>query len=388
MPLKDKAYAALCAFALGDAMGMPTELISPAEIKDFYGHVDTLIEPDPRHYHAVDMHRGMITDDTELTLEVMDALIRNGGVSVEAAVDTMLVWSKKCDVLNKTYLGPSSKRALEAIANGLDPAEAGKRGTTDGAPMRILPIGILNAGDPERAADDAATFCIPTHGSNIAMSAACAIAAAVAEALTENDGIYSGTCPAAGPDTAPPVIAVTNSSTAPDANLPASETNLPDASATNHDTPPPTSPLARVIEAARKGAAVGEARGFYIRENRLLPLLDELLTISASEPDDARFLAQAYTYFETSMEADLITPVILTLFVRYRGDPMRVITAAANIGGDTDTIGAIAGGLSGAFSGASSLDADMLREVEQINQIDLYQKTEEFLAFCRTRPSV
>ena len=353
MPLKNKAYAALCAFALGDAMGMPTELISPAEIKDFYGYVDTLIEPDPRHYHAVDMHRGMITDDTELTLEVMDALIRNGGVSVEAAVDTMLVWSKKCDVLNKTYLGPSSKRALEAIANGLDPAEAGKRGTTDGAPMRILPIGILNAGDPERAADDAATFCIPTHGSNIAMSAACAIAAAVAEALKENEGTYSGTCPAAVPDTTPP-----------------------------------TSPLARVIEAARKGAAVGEARGFYIRENRLLPLLDELLALSASEPDDARFLAQAYTYFETSMEADLITPIILTLFVRYRGDPMRVITAAANIGGDTDTIGAIAGGLSGAFSGASSLDADLIREIEQINDVNLYQKTEEFLAFCRTRPSV
>jgi ADP-ribosylglycohydrolase len=39
-------------------------------------------------------------------------------------------------------LGPSTKRAVEAVLNGTPPAEAGSAGTTNGAAMRIAPVGI------------------------------------------------------------------------------------------------------------------------------------------------------------------------------------------------------------------------------------------------------
>src|SRR5205814_3892215 len=39
-------------------------------------------------------------------------------------------------------LGPFTKRAVEAILAGAPPAEAGAAGTTNGAAMRIAPVGI------------------------------------------------------------------------------------------------------------------------------------------------------------------------------------------------------------------------------------------------------
>ena len=325
--LEDRALATLCGLALGDSMGMPTEFLPPEEIREFYGTVDTLLAPDPRHYHYADMTRAMYTDDTELTLEVVDAIIRCGGISLKAAVNALETWVKKYDVFNKSYLGPTSKRALEAIFAGMDPIAAGREGTTNGAAMRVTPIGILNAGNPEQAALDAATLCLPTHGSNRAMSGAGAIASAVAEALRN------------------------------------------------------TSTLDSVLAAARTGAVIAEKEGYPKGECHLLPLLDEMLALSANTAEDEKFLTAVFRRIEYSMECDDVVPVVLALFYRCGGDPMHAVRMAANLGGDTDTIGALAGALCGAFSGTAKLDMDLVRQIEQVNHADFREKTQSFLTF-------
>lgn len=325
--LADRSYAALCGLALGDSMGMPTEFLPPEDIRDFYGTVGTLLAPDPRHYHYQDMTRGMYTDDTELTLEVMDAVIRNGGVSLETAVDALETWVRKFDVFNKSYLGPTSKRALEAIRSGVDPVTAGRDGTTNGAPMRITPIGILDAGDPEQAARDAAILCVPTHGSNQAMAGAGAIAAAVAEALKGTATVES------------------------------------------------------VLDAARNGAEIAGNQGYFKGECHLLENLDRLLALSEAEPDDLRFGEQVFEIIQYTLQSDETVPVVLALFRRCGGDPMRAIRLAANMGGDTDTIGALAGALCGAFSGTAKLDMDLVREIEQVNGVDFRQRIDSYLSF-------
>ncbi len=50
---------------------------------------------------------------------------------------------------------------------------------------------------------------------------------------------------------------------------------------------------------------------------------------------------------------------------------MQAIFAGVNIGGDTDTIAAIAGGICGALHGIEALDASLVRQVEQVNGLDL-----------------
>ena len=318
--LEDRAHATLCALALGDSMGMPTEFQPPEEIREFYGWVDTILAPDPRHYHYKDMVRAQYTDDTELSLEVLDAIVRNGGISLHAAVDALETWVRKFNVFHKSYLGPTSKKALEGIFAGGDPVEIGREGTTNGAAMRVTPIGILNAGNPEKAALDAATLCLPTHGSNRAMAGAGAVASAVAEALSSSSTLES------------------------------------------------------VLDAARCGAMIAEKQGYPKGESRLLSLLDEMLKLSEETADDADFLAKVFGRIEYSMDCEDTAAVVLAFFYRCGGDPMYAARLGANLGGDTDTIGALAAAICGAYSGTAKLDMDMIREIEQVNHADFKEK--------------
>lgn len=325
--LADRVHATLCAMALGDSMGMPTEFLPPEEIREFYGWVDTIRAPDPRHYHYADMVRAQYTDDTELSLEVLDAIVRCGGVTLESAVNALETWVKKYDVFNKSYLGPTSKKALEGIFAGGDPVEIGRGGVTNGAAMRVTPIGILNAGDPEQAALDAATLCLPTHGSNRAMAGAGAVASAVAEALSSDSTLES------------------------------------------------------VLDAARRGAVIAEKKGYPKGESRLLPMLDEMLALSTKTADDEKFLAEVFGKIEYSMDCEDTVAVVLTFFHRCGGDPMHAARLGANLGGDTDTIGAMAAALCGAYSGTAKLDMDMIREIEQVNCVDFKEKARSILTF-------
>ena len=323
--LEDRAHATLCALALGDTMGMPTEFQPPEEIREFYGWVDTILAPDPRHYHYKDMIRAQYTDDTELSLEVLDAIVRCGGITLESAVNALETWVKKYDVFNKSYLGPTSKKALEGIFAGGDPVEIGREGTTNGAAMRVTPIGILNAGNPEKAAGDAATLCLPTHGSNRAMAGAGAVAAAVAEALSNSSTVES------------------------------------------------------VLEAARRGAVIAEKQGYIVGESRLIPMLDEMLELSAKNPEDSDFLAAVFGRIEYSMDCEDTAAVVLAFFARCGGDPMGAACLGANLGGDTDTIGALAAAICGAYSGTAKLDMDLIRQIEEVNHVNFLEKAVSIL---------
>ncbi len=45
---------------------------------------------------------------------------------------------------SRDLLGPSTKRALERLAAGEPGAETGRDGTTNGAAMRVTPVGIAS----------------------------------------------------------------------------------------------------------------------------------------------------------------------------------------------------------------------------------------------------
>ncbi|MEA3397324.1 MAG: ADP-ribosylglycohydrolase family protein, partial [Chloroflexota bacterium] len=51
--LLDRAYGCLAGLALGDAMGCPTEFLTPEEIAAEYGWVEGLVAAPARHPHAV-----------------------------------------------------------------------------------------------------------------------------------------------------------------------------------------------------------------------------------------------------------------------------------------------------------------------------------------------
>ena len=77
-------------------------------------------------------------------------------------------------------------------------------------------------------------------------------------------------------------------------------------------------------------------------------------------------------------------PAAIGLFVRAKGDALASAMLAANLGGDTDTIGAIAGGLCGAFSGLSAIPMEYVTKLNEVNDLGFERLAEAMLGY-RTR---
>ncbi|MCW0135754.1 ADP-ribosylglycohydrolase family protein [Escherichia coli] len=73
--------------------------------------------------------------------------------------------------LTKNVLGPTSKIALNAIRDGKPAAELENNGVTNGAAMRVSPLGcLLPARDVDSFIDDVALASSPTHKSDLAVA--------------------------------------------------------------------------------------------------------------------------------------------------------------------------------------------------------------------------
>jgi len=136
----DKAYGALIGLAIGDSFGdacrTDANHANYGIIMDFRDEVS------------------WSTDDTEFTLLTAKALIESLGNLTEEHVLNM--WQKHVITQGELYRGGASEREAAAnIKRGIYPPNSGKYNShymSDGAAMRVTPIGIVSAGDPARAA--------------------------------------------------------------------------------------------------------------------------------------------------------------------------------------------------------------------------------------------
>ena len=325
-PRLSRAHGALAGLALGDALGMPTQAMSPEQIRAVYGHITGLVDGDASQPYAPGMPAGSVTDDTEQALLVASLLIRGRGSSsgrvalnaVEFA-HALLAWEDSMiERGSLDLLGPSTKAALERVRAGEDPLTVGGAGTTNGAAMRVTPIGIaVSTEDPEAFAEAVWSSCRVTHATRQGFQSAALVAAAVSM------GIDAACSPS--PDLRSLLWkAVTYVD------------SLPERGAW---TPDPD-----VVAATRRAMqlAVNPA------SSSLECLVEQVGTSVAS--------AQAI-------------PMAFALLAR---DPSpQALLDAANIGGDTDTIGAIAGAILGAALGVQVLPADSLSMIEEVSHLGL-----------------
>ena len=122
-PRFSRAYGALAGLALGDALGMPTQAMSPQQIQTVYGHVTGLVDGDKSQPYAPGMAAGSVTDDTEQALLIASLLLKGhgSGLNLDASEfsHALLAWE---DSMNERgsldLLGPSTKAALERVRAG------------------------------------------------------------------------------------------------------------------------------------------------------------------------------------------------------------------------------------------------------------------------------
>lgn len=168
----DKAYGALSGLAIGDSFG------------------DASRKQSNRENYAIttDFNSGASwsTDDTEFALLTAKTLIRcKGNLTSEEVVKS---WLEDVAVQDEFKRGGASEiEAANNLRRGLRPPFSGKYNAfhmSDGSAMRIGPIGILCAGDPERAAQMARIESEISHYRDGVWGAQ-AVAAAVAMAMVD-----------------------------------------------------------------------------------------------------------------------------------------------------------------------------------------------------------
>ncbi len=139
----DRARGALYGLAIGDALGMPTQLLSRPQITARWGPLLTGFEPaPPGHPVAAGMPAGAVTDDTEQAV-LLGRLLARGPVDPRELADALVAWEADMKARGSLdLLGPSTRRAIGAVLAGTPPEEAGASGDTNGAAMRIAPVGL------------------------------------------------------------------------------------------------------------------------------------------------------------------------------------------------------------------------------------------------------
>jgi len=171
----------LCGLAIGDSFG------------------DAARKPDNQRDFGIttDFNKGASwsTDDTEFALLTVEMLINCGGnLKVGNVIDS---WMKHVATEDELRRGGSSEvEAATNLRRGIMPPYSGEYNSyfcSDGAAMRSGPIGIMCAGDPERAAEIAAIDASISHyRDGIWGAQAVAVAVSLAMVDAEIDEILMG----------------------------------------------------------------------------------------------------------------------------------------------------------------------------------------------------
>ena len=325
-PRLSRAHGALAGLALGDALGMPTQAMSPEQIRAVYGTITGLVDGDASQPYAPGMPAGSVTDDTEQALLVASLLVRGRGTSSgRVALDAgefahaLLAWEDSMiERGSLDLLGPSTKAALELVRAGEDPLSVGGAGTTNGAAMRVTPIGIaMSTADPEAFADAVWSSCQVTHATRQGFQSAALVAAAVSMGI----------------DTA--------RSTTPD--------------------------LRSLLWKALSYVDSLPERGAWTPDPDVVAATRRAMQLVANPASSS--LECLVEQVGTSVASAQAIPMAFALLAR---DPSpQALLDAANIGGDTDTIGAIAGAILGAALGFEVFVGRGLAQVELASHLDL-----------------
>ncbi|TVZ02556.1 ADP-ribosylglycohydrolase family protein [Trebonia kvetii] len=278
---------------------MPTQLLSRRQITEHWGPLLTGFEPAPAwHPIAAGMPAGAVTDDTEQAV-LLGRLLLTGADPRELAT-ALIAWEREmCARGSLDLLGPSTRRAIEAVLTGTPPEEAGTSGDTNGAAMRIAPVGIATAADDLPALVAAVhEASLVTHNTSVALAGAAAVAAAVSAGVGGAD-------------------------------------------------------VAAAISVAIEAARLGAERGHWVAGADVAARIEWAAGLVAGKPAEEA-AAVIYSLVGTSLATQESVPAAFAVLSAVPGDPWRACLLAASLGGDCDTIAAIAGAVGGACHGLAA----------------------------------
>lgn len=325
---KERVLGSLYGMATGDSLGVPSSFMTPDYIEKTWGWIDTFYPAEKGHIFHDGLKAGEYTDDTEQALALMNSFIRNKKVVPMDVVKEILGWADRVKDKYASPLGPSTERALKAIRAGEDITQSGKYGNTNGAAMRISPVGIIHGlrdSSCEEMVRDVYQTCLPTHNTTVCTSSAAAVAWGVALCIKgERD-------------------------------------------------------IEKIVHETMRAAEIGKKYGYSIVSPSISKRIEFVyeLVKKAESPKEA--MKDIYEYFGGGDLAAESVPVAIGLFALGEGDPKKVNEYCVNLGGDCDTNAAMAGAMAGAYSGVDAVPKDWRDTIKNVNHVDLEKYADELL---------
>jgi len=292
---------------------MPTEMLSRPQIVARWGSLLTGFEPaPPGHPIAAGLPAGAVTDDTEQAVLLGRLLVAGRGtVDPRERAEALVSWERDMAARGSLgLLGPSTTRAVAAILAGAPPEQAGARGATNGAAMRIAPVGIavpVSLG-LSTLVDRVVAASYVTHNTGVALAGAAAVAAAVSAGV---DGAGIGEATAFAVDAA--------------------------GIASGHG---------HWVAGADVGARIEWATSLVAGRER------------------AEAAELIYTLVGTSLATQESVPAAFAVAAAVPDDPWQACLLAASLGGDCDTIAAMVGAVSGACHGVGAFPSEALTVID------------------------
>lgn len=330
----DRALGAFYGLALGDALGMPTQSFSRGEILTRFGHITTLENAPADQPIAPGMVAGSITDDTEQAILVGHLLVEgNASIDPNQLARRLITWESGMQAKgSQDLLGPSTKRAIDMILAGHSPEQSGRYGTTNGAAMRITPVGIASdIAQPERFINTVVQACQVTHNTSLGIASAAAVAAVVSSGINGKK-------------------------------------------------------LEHALNAGTEMAFIAEHHGHWVAGGRMGPRIRWARQASSEcNPDNLGDLL--YDVIGTSVASQESVVTAFALAQRVASAELSSFDAlcmAASLGGDTDTIAAILGAMLGACGGLELWPAALIEQIIEVNSLQLEPLVRDLLTLRHT----
>ena len=326
----DQIYGGLLGGAVGDAMGAATETRSMNQIHEYFGGFVSSMQTPPDDVFARGFPAGSVTDDFSLAYCTAKAIVEaSGRVTQEVAAKALLTWSQ-----SKFYAlaGPTTRAAMDQLKgapteNALSFLSVDNAKGSNGGAMKIAPVGLCAHGDVDLAIRNAVLICLPTHYNSAALSGACAVAAATAQALQGGATVET------------------------------------------------------MIEAAIKGAEYGEAYGKHHHKELACPSIPKRIRLAVAIANKykgnlVRVMKELSDLIGCGLAAAEAVPTAFGILAASEGDPMRAIVAGVNIGNDTDTIATMAGAMAGALTGPTDELLAFGPQMDEVNEMELHALAE------------
>ena len=334
MNSNDRALGAFYGLALGDALGMPTQSFSRAQIIARFGQITGLVDAPADQPIAPNMPKGSITDDTEQAILVAQLLVDgNGDIDPNTLAQRLIAWEAVMQAKgSQDLLGPSTKRAIEMILAGHSPEESGRYGTTNGAAMRIAPVGIAaDISRPDLFIKAVVQACQVTHNTSLGIASAAAVAAVISSGINGKK-------------------------------------------------------LEHALNAGTEMAYIAEHHGHWVAGGRIGPRIRWARHASHEcNPDNLGDLL--YDVIGTSVASQESVVAAFALAQRVASGSLSSFNAlciAASIGGDTDTIAGILGAMLGACAGLEQWPQALIQQVKEVNNLQLEPLVEHLLILRNT----